>query len=215
MDNSLLNAIKIGNEINLSYKSKINPSQEEQIVRVLPPQLGGETQIEVNCDGIIGTISISSDRTIHLHRLPLSKISGFIYSNELNGNKHSVISYSNELNSCWSRLIICKELSHIFLESEDNMTAPSVDKISDLLTGLVNKSIHNEQLAVENSAYFAAIEMLLPKSEVEKVYKDYIEPGATELSIAESYKIPVKAIEFRFSESVNMAYNEAYKLLKI
>lgn len=88
-------------------------------------------------------------------------------ANQLSGmlfrySDHTDIFYSAHLNVCWSRLVVCKELSHLILDSGDrHFTRDPVALVQGLVTQVV--SIKPEyDLISENVAMYSAIELLLP-----------------------------------------------------
>lgn len=126
-----------------------------------------------------------------------------------------VYQFSKDINRCWSRLLICKEASHLLLGCNENYTTSPAQAI-DLLACLISDGIiclKNDQVEVEHLAYFSAIEMLMP-FQLRRVVKEYIELGMTNRQIAESFLIPEGVVELRCrKQGVIDMFEDAYKEL--
>jgi hypothetical protein len=96
------------------------------------------------------------------------------------------IAYLKDLNNCWRRFAVCKELWHILLADPSNYSPNYAEHIE----GCFGVSLKDGEMAstyVERAAELAAMEYLLPYSErieyTGKADLDY-------MKIADNYKIP-------------------------
>lgn len=164
---------------------------------------------ETDSDGIVNVIGQLFDTKISVFRvtgLPES-VNAYILRYE-KPNRARIV-YSSTLNLCWSRLLICKEASHIFLADENNKTSTADDAIK-LIGNLLNDVNPNSpELKVEEDAYYAAIELMLPQQHIAAV-QEMSENGLSNLDIAKSFKIPERIIEFRLNPDINTLYEHAY-----
>ncbi|MGH1542379.1 MAG: ImmA/IrrE family metallo-endopeptidase [Arenicella sp.] len=209
MDSIYLEAIKAGRDI----YSLLDDDCKTPIVPALPLHKGVHCyDTQENSRGLIQATSKYCQADIFVSRLPVSKIAALMILKTTSERKLANIGYSKDLNTCWARFVLCKELAHVALSKEENKSS-STDQIDDLITGLINGSSHNNQLQIENIAYWAATEMLLPKSSVDEIRQDYTPYNCDELKIAKSYKVPVKVIQFRLTSSVDDIFEKVYKEL--
>lgn len=132
------------------------------------------------------------------------------YSNQ--DQSHARIILSKELNRCWSRFVLCKEASHIFLGNEGNSTGTARDA-RQLISILLNESpIANPDAEAEGDAYFAAVELLMPREHIEGCVREFCEYGAEPLVIARSLVVPERVVDFRLNiDEVSGLFEAAYK----
>ncbi|NOX09024.1 MAG: hypothetical protein GXP22_05975 [Gammaproteobacteria bacterium] len=136
----------------------------------------------------------------------------FIKYEKDGGLDRVTIAYSAELNLCWSRLLICKEAAHVFLSTPKNATSSSGDAIN-LVTNLLNDAGRMQEkgpaLVVEDTAYFAAIELLFPRQLVAEA-RHMLEYGSSYKDVAVSFKVPEQTVEYRFLPAPDALFNSAY-----
>jgi hypothetical protein len=105
------------------------------------------------------------------------------------------VSYSNGLNLCWTRFVICKEISHLVIDcKKQNFTHDPVELVQQLIAGgpSLNK---DDGLQSEHLAAVAAIELLLPwklRGEI----KAMVNNGITDLEIALKFRVPEHVVTY-------------------
>lgn len=94
----------------------------------------------------------------------------------------------NDLNNCWKRFVLCKELFHIVLDSEESRNPSLEEHLDDFFGGVTNLEHRASTVSArtEYLAEFAAMEFLFPYAERVSLLS-----GNKDISaIAERYKIP-------------------------
>lgn len=119
-------------------------------------------------------------------------------ANQLSGalfryTDHADIIFSNSLNTCWSRFVVCKELAHLLLDTESkHFTKNPVGLVQELISqfpGLTfDDDIHSEHVAMA-----AAIEMLLPW-EFRPVMEGMMKQKLSDRQIAVAFRAPEKIV---------------------
>lgn len=103
------------------------------------------------------------------------------------------IEYNSELNTCWTRFVVCKELCHLILDSEEEYTK----SLPSLVEQLIGQSTGEpkEDLASERMAEIAALELLFPH-DFRRSFIEHFENGRLSLlKIATILRIPQKYAE--------------------
>jgi len=104
----------------------------------------------------------------------------------------------NDLNFCWRRFVVAKELSHLLMncylgDSVREARLEETERLFDMLLEGAPPDENNLPFISEYAALIGAVEMLIPKR--------YVEGGLLEnsdiLSIAEQLKVPRKWVEMR------------------
>ena len=118
----------------------------------------------------------------------------------------ATIYVSKNLNFCWRRFIVAKELSHLLINKVDNELRNSdMDDVLELMSFLVtqgSEAKNNIQLS-EYIAYLGAIEMLMPKM--------FIDNGLFESSnIVERIKCPKQMFEARQISPLKEIFTNVY-----
>ena len=114
---------------------------------------------------------------------------------------HAVIEYSSELNTCWERFVVTKELCHLMLDADEDYTKD----VEELVKCLVSCNIlEGEPKPAERSEFmcsFAAAELLAPIKIRRDLYEnEYRNNNLTTMQIADIFKIPGHYIEIIFSD---------------
>lgn len=93
-----------------------------------------------------------------------------------------------DLNNCWKRFVLCKELFHIILDSEEDWNSSLEDHLSNFYGGITELECPVPASAqAELLAEIAAMEFLFPYMErIEILHAGNVEYSA----VAERYKIP-------------------------
>lgn len=182
---TIVQKYKATNNNNLSHPMRVNSARPIN------------SDAPVPADGIIHTVSHEVGLPIQICRIG-GELGDVLNGYVLRYTDRAVIGYSSKLNLCWTRLVMCKEASQILLGNDQNYTNTANDAIS-LITELMNETTLSGSPAynVENEAYFAATEMLLPQ-EFTPIVREMKDNGMTNLDIAKSFKVPAKLIAFRY-----------------
>lgn len=106
---------------------------------------------------------------------------------------HALIVYSTDLNRCWRRFAICKELVHLLMDVKAcHMGTDPINLIQGLITGTfpmeADTPVHSDMVGA-----IAAVEMLLPW----KLRPHLIQlrtNGKTDFEIAEHARVPEKYV---------------------
>ncbi|MEE8574301.1 MAG: hypothetical protein V3T30_02720 [Thermodesulfobacteriota bacterium] len=117
--------------------------------------------------------------------------------------------YSAELNDCWARFVVCKELIHVLIDIEDDYTTDPSELVRQLTTMERNPTndVHSEYNAI-----YGAIELLLPVPYRTRA-REMSTIGKSDYDVAYHFKIPEKIISFILSDAFNV-YEEKVKLIK-
>lgn len=106
---------------------------------------------------------------------------------------HAKIGYSNELNICWQRFVICKELCHIFWHDAPEFRSTSAAVLMSVVGALTGKGFSSSMapaILTEDFAVTAAIDLLFPLEARIAFEADYREGKITALDIAHKFRIP-------------------------
>src|SRR6266850_925336 len=102
------------------------------------------------------------------------------------------ISYSVSFNRCWRRFIICKELTHLAIDTEErHFTKNPISLVQELINKVpaaCDDDVHSEYLA-----YIGAAEMLLPWSLRNKM-QEMMDQKKSDLEIANEFRAPEKVV---------------------
>lgn len=114
-------------------------------------------------------------------------------------------------NQCWSRFLLCKELIHVALDSNNNKTSgaeKSRELIDSLLSGMPD--FLSEAVAIDHVAKIAAMELILPK-EFQNDIRDMFEQGCSHKDVAESFLVPEDIIKMRYETGTKAFFEKVYK----
>lgn len=115
-------------------------------------------------------------------------------ANQLGGwvcryDDHAEIYYAASLNVCWSRWVICKELAHLLIDTEDAHFTKNPSTLVQELVSKLPAAKFEDEMNSEYLAIIAAIEMLLPwkyRQEMKQMMAD----GKTDYEIAHAFRAP-------------------------
>jgi hypothetical protein len=130
---------------------------------------------------------------------------------------HADILYSATLNLCWSRLVVCKELAHLLLDTEDrHFTKDPVALVQGLVTQVLNLKPENDLIS-ENVAMYCAIELLLPWH-LRPSMNQMMTEGQSDYDIAVAFRAPESIVNLvlrssyaKISHSANSATDQPPK----
>ena len=121
-------------------------------------------------------------------------ISGYIrrYTNKID------IGVRENLNTCWTRFVTCKELSHILMgHNGDGVTTNPRELISGLYSALLfGKS---DELDHEHLAQICAAELMMPYEISQSLLEDKF---TTSPDIAHKFKIPLSIVQAYRNNSI-------------
>lgn len=106
------------------------------------------------------------------------------------------------MNYCWNRFVICKELFHAVLRDEENRSIKINEHVEDMVTKDMLMEPPGAAKLVEQLAEIAAMEFLFPFKDRQAILKSAEETGVPVKyhDIAQRYKTPQVYIEPYLSE---------------
>jgi len=104
------------------------------------------------------------------------------------------IEYNSELNTCWRRFVVCKELCHLILDSPEEYTKSLLRLVERLIGGQI-PSKPMEDLASERMAQIAVMELLFPHDLRRSVIEHFEKGRLSLLKVATVFRIPQKYAE--------------------
>lgn len=147
-------------------------------------------------NGIQSIVEKQTDQKISIKCLAWS---GAMFAARLDRyNLSSSIWYSEQLNSCWSRFYIAKELVHVLCGDTKNFTKKPLPLIDSIIND-IPLTEDMEDCMLEIQAFYGAIELLLPEHLHDKLY-ELSKNNKTNREIAEEFRVPEKIIEYRLGE---------------
>lgn len=117
----------------------------------------------------------------------------------------AIVLVREDLNFCWCRFVICKEMCHCLVDARDDRVS-SVSALRDLAQGLASKvtipGTGNGPLESELWAELLAIELLFPY-ELRKTHRQALKDGTiTPYTLALRYRIPREYAELGMFDNV-------------
>jgi len=104
------------------------------------------------------------------------------------------IQYSDSLNFCWQRFVLCKEMYHCILDNDDETRVTNIDDLIKLAEYLVDDTISNHRPfrphATEQDAEILALETLFPLELRIQFQSEYKNGAITDHQLALRYRIP-------------------------
>ena len=129
------------------------------------------------------------------------------------------IFYSQELNHCWRRFVVCKEMCHA-LENDEEMRVHTIDDLDRLIQALTLPSGASETLAsfppfsAEKFAEFAALELLCPLRDRRALIRNGGRDTMSDLQIATLFRVPVQFIDLLFDPKYMAAVESTFTLVR-
>lgn len=113
--------------------------------------------------------------------------------------------YSQELNYCWQRFVICKELCHALEEGDDTRvnTIEDLDKLVEALILPPEASVQLSGFAPFNAERFAelaALELLCPRRDRKALMRSSNYSEMSEMQIATLFRIPTQFVALLFDK---------------
>lgn len=110
---------------------------------------------------------------------------------------HAEIRYVDNLNECWRRFAVCKELAHLVMDENQGMRAATVEDQLAMAYAISNDAKPDVELSSEQFAWFVAAELLLPAIDRTEL-RIRKANGESDLSIARSYRAPFTIVNMLF-----------------
>lgn len=117
-------------------------------------------------------------------------------NSENDENKSARVYLSNSLNPCWTRFTACKELFHLLdgVEAQSNTRSHLISLLDKITSDIRAEKDNDQQIAAEDEAAWAAIELLFPY-EVRSVMLDaYQDKIINAYDIALATRIPERYV---------------------
>lgn len=111
-------------------------------------------------------------------------------------DKKAIILINSSNNECWTRFVFMKELTHLFLDAEEDFITDA-ERLAD---GLVNRELDINVYALDNKGVRAAVEIMIPEELRTPIAHMVNVEKKTSFAIAFLLKIPKKYVEFRLRE---------------
>jgi Zn-dependent peptidase ImmA (M78 family) len=103
--------------------------------------------------------------------------------------------YSASMNTCWKRFVICKEMSHLLIDTESkHFTYNPMELVQQLITGAPSLTL-DDRLASEHLAVISAIEILLP-FQLRGRLKEMLSSGNNDRHIAQEFRVPENVVTY-------------------
>jgi len=130
------------------------------------------------------------------------------------GDMHVIIPVRNDLNECWKRFIVTKELTHIIINppGSKNVVEEIIDDIRSLtswapMTVGVGMNGGDAPLSSEEAALYFAAELLVPYCHNDYLVDSSVDP----YHIADHFKVPEKLINMMRDVDYQKRRKKAYQ----
>ena len=115
---------------------------------------------------------------------------------------------SADLNTCWSRYVAAKELSHLIIDRDENSMTTNVGRTIDWMLNMdmdanVHKALDSEHIAAQ-----FAIELLVPYHISKSMLED---SDISSYEIAAIFSVPERIIDAIRQPGYTSMRNEAYR----
>jgi hypothetical protein len=110
---------------------------------------------------------------------------------------HADIRLLDNLNTCWRRFAICKELAHLIMGDDQGQRAVDIPQQLEMALSITTHPRPGNTFTGEEFAWFVAMEMLLPKQDHGELMKRWGN-GETSMEIARSYWVPKAIVDLFF-----------------
>ncbi len=161
-------------------------------------------------DNLIVTCKDYLNKTVELAELAISKNDSSVWGSYIALPDKYDICYVEDLNFCWKRFVICKEVFHVILEKEDYKNMNLFEHIEQVTIVFPDNESHpSNSVACEWLAEIAAMEFMIPYDTRKKQIERYGE-NINYRDIAERFKVPLVLVEKYFSEQVMEVLSEFF-----
>lgn len=151
------------------------------------------------------------DKKIILMEHPSTHLNHKIISFFVKYDDHYDIVYLRDLNKCWKRFAICKELFHAILDDPSNCNSNIASHVNSMFAIEIARDVTREGRAteMETVAEIAAAEYLFPYSERKRILTN---KSIDHSEIAQQFLIPRYHVELLLNEqSMTALGNLSYK----
>lgn len=157
---------------------------------------------------IIKHLKLSGKR---IRVVDISSANKVLYGYFRNRGSEIEIGIVESLNSCWTRYVTCKELSHILLGYKgEGVTGDPRKLVSGLYSSYLFGS--DEALDHENLANICAAEIMMPYEISQTLLENKKE--ITAIDIAHKFKIPLAIVQVYRNDELLATRKELYESLK-
>jgi Zn-dependent peptidase ImmA (M78 family) len=111
----------------------------------------------------------------------------------------AIIRLLDNLNPCWTRFVICKELAHLIMGEANGARAQNMREQITMAYEIGKSARPDADLSGEQFAWFVAAELMLPIQDRDEFVRR-MRSNEDRMSIARSYWVP-KAVIDLFSET--------------
>jgi hypothetical protein len=159
-------------------------------------------------DNLRTTCECYLETQINFHRLAISSKANPLWGACIEKSGEFDICYLEDLNHCWERFVICKEIFHVILKKDEYRNPSIRDHIEELAVIFPDGHQPGLPAVAEKLAEVAAIEFLLPyKSRAEIIVNGNGKINYRD--VAERYKVPLVFVE-RYLSSRLMNFLKPY-----
>ena len=164
-------------------------SSVENIRQIYKLQYIGSDATKRSVDGLLELCRTYLKKKIEVSLHDDSALNHLVQSFVLVKDDGYEICLLGDLNNCWKRFALCKELFHIILDKEEFRNPSLEEHLEDFFGGIVEPEHQACTLSAkaEYLAEFAAMEFLFPYSERLVLHED---EKVDFSAVAERYKIP-------------------------
>lgn len=152
----------------------------------------GRPALPIQIDPLAQIVKDDTGLEIEYRKLNLDQ-PGQIRGRLLRYKDIAYIEYNSELNTCWTRFVVCKELCHLILDSEEDYTKSPPSFVEELIGQITGEP--RKDLASERMAEIAALELLFPHDLRRSFMKDFETGKYSLLDIATILRIPQQYAE--------------------
>lgn len=171
-----------------SYGDRLDV-EGEKVLGSLLPKLGCELQAVAVLPTLRTLAERKSGKKILIHEISVKGDIPF-YGYVENAEDHAVVKIKSDMNMCWKRFTVTKELLHIYANTGDDAPNATAELLVKAARDSRNVFVHdNTELDDETSAFYMALEVLMPW-DLREQFALLRERGATHYQIAKTFMLP-------------------------
>jgi Zn-dependent peptidase ImmA (M78 family) len=123
-----------------------------------------------------------------------------VYSFCVKHDEYFDIVYLRELNNCWMRFVLCKELFHVILDDPSNCNSNVAEHVDSLFAISLSDGSQDRpnSTQIETAAEIAAMEYLFPYSERQRLQN---QPQIDYMAIARQFLVPRVYVEIYLGQA--------------
>lgn len=146
-------------------------------------------------DGIVPIIEQRAGITLEIKRVNWGY--KFLLGEMRRYGDHAEIIYSSNLNVCWSRFVLAKELTHLLIDTPAHYTTDPVTLLNRIILNYPPGIV--DDIDSEWAAFFGAIFLLIPealKSQIHGLHSMRV----SDFDIAKKFSVPEKIVSYYLSD---------------